>query len=164
MIYRTVWIAIAATFGIFTSQAPEFAQQYSQRLGGAIDELRVVIADFEEDARSNGMAAKEALETWGQSADSFLRDRAESMQRTFSRFDSLESQQTAFESLPEMARPVALLRTFDQRVLDGAWDDYKPAVPVTPPGLIWAGAGALFGAAIVSFFRLFGRRKRRAAV
>ena len=29
------------------SQFPEYAQQYTQRLGGAVDELRVVTEDFD---------------------------------------------------------------------------------------------------------------------
>ena len=28
------------------SQFPEYAQQYTQRLGGAVDELRVITEDF----------------------------------------------------------------------------------------------------------------------
>ena len=32
--------------GTLTSQLPEFAQQYRQRLGGAIDALEQVMTDF----------------------------------------------------------------------------------------------------------------------
>ncbi|MEM9851772.1 MAG: DUF2937 family protein, partial [Pseudomonadota bacterium] len=38
-----------------TSQFPEFSQQYVQRLGGAVDELRRVAADFDASARAAGL-------------------------------------------------------------------------------------------------------------
>ena len=44
-------VGIAAAAGALTaSQLPEFAQQYRQRLGGALEELRQVVADFDADA------------------------------------------------------------------------------------------------------------------
>ena len=35
---------------IVLSQFPEYAQQYTQRLGGAVDELRVITEDFDRAA------------------------------------------------------------------------------------------------------------------
>ena len=53
-IARTVGLAFGLLGGLVASQAPEFGQQYRQRLGGAIDELNRVVARFDEDARRPG--------------------------------------------------------------------------------------------------------------
>jgi hypothetical protein len=50
MVLRRVVFFLALLIGIAASQVPEFAQQYRQRLGGAIDELARVIGEFDSDA------------------------------------------------------------------------------------------------------------------
>ena len=46
-IVRIVAVGCGLFGGIVASQGPEFSQQYRQRLGGAIDELKQVIARFD---------------------------------------------------------------------------------------------------------------------
>ena len=43
MLHRSFTGLIAAAGLVSASQMPEFAQQYRQRLGGAVEELRVVV-------------------------------------------------------------------------------------------------------------------------
>src|SRR5688572_1167100 len=69
-------VVIAAAFGgLVASQFPEFAQQYRQRLGGAVDELLRVVADFDADASRNQLTREAALQTYGRSGEPFLQDR-----------------------------------------------------------------------------------------
>ncbi|MBB3444674.1 hypothetical protein FHT93_004547 [Rhizobium sp. BK379] len=42
---RGVILAVGLAGGTLFSQAPEFAQQYRQRIGGAVDELRIIVDD-----------------------------------------------------------------------------------------------------------------------
>ena len=44
MILRRLAFAVSLLLGALASQLPEFAQQYRQRLGGAIDELQRIVA------------------------------------------------------------------------------------------------------------------------
>ncbi|MFL4990854.1 MAG: DUF2937 family protein, partial [Microvirga sp.] len=44
---RIVAFGMGLLGGVVASQGPEFGQQYRQRLGGAVDELRQVISRFE---------------------------------------------------------------------------------------------------------------------
>jgi hypothetical protein len=46
---------------LLLSQAPEFAEQYRQRLGGAIDELTAIVSHFEEDSLRSGYDRRMAL-------------------------------------------------------------------------------------------------------
>ena len=57
---------------IACSQFPEYAQQYEQRLGGAVDELRIIVADFDADARKFGLSREEALGRYAASPDPFI--------------------------------------------------------------------------------------------
>ena len=54
MLARRIALAIALIAGLMGTQAPEFAQQYRQRIGGALDELKRIVAEFEaETARQH---------------------------------------------------------------------------------------------------------------
>ena len=61
MIARTMALAAALLGGVTTSQLPEFAQQYRQRLGGAIDALTQVVEEFRADAAAHGLPAAHFL-------------------------------------------------------------------------------------------------------
>ncbi|MBR7518809.1 DUF2937 family protein, partial [Mycobacterium tuberculosis] len=55
MLARVIYLLPAILLGATLSQAPEFAQQYRQRLGGAVDELQTIIARFSADAARLGL-------------------------------------------------------------------------------------------------------------
>lgn len=93
LIARIIAIVAGLAGGTIFSQAPEFAQQYRQRIGGAIDELRVIVEDFNRQAAEHHLDRQQALSAYAQSSDDFLRDRGVSMQSTISRYETLQSQQ-----------------------------------------------------------------------
>lgn len=124
------------------SQLPEFAQQYRQRLGGAVEELQVVVSDFDKDALSSGLNRDEALDQMANSVDAFPRDRGQSMERTINRYERLSVQQQRMEDAEPVSRPVFLFSTYDEKLLMGSWDAFEPAVPLNAPGAVWGGFGA----------------------
>jgi hypothetical protein len=156
-------IVIAAAIGsLIGSQAPEFAQQYRQRLGGALEELQDVVRTFDADAQRNRLTREAALETYGRSGEPFLRDRGTSMTGTLERFERLFAQKVRLEAAPPLMRPVVVLNDPDRRVLRGAWSDFEPAVPLTAAGFVWAGLGFILFGGLVSMVRqLVGLARRR---
>jgi Protein of unknown function (DUF2937) len=164
---RFLVILIGFTGGLTGAQLPEFAQQYRQRLGGALDELRQVVADFDADAARNGLTREEALATYGRSPEPFLRDRGVTMAGVIRRFESLSEQRARLELASPLTRPVVVLRAPDERVMEGAWADFEPAVPVTYAGIVWAAIGLLtFGIAgwlVAKLLGLFASALRRRA-
>ena len=46
---HTLFTVVSFVCALFASQVPEFMQQYSQRLGGAVDELGRIVQHFEEE-------------------------------------------------------------------------------------------------------------------
>jgi hypothetical protein len=141
LLRRVILVVVAAAGGATGSQLPEYSQQYRQRLGGALDEMRQVVADFDADARRNNLSREEALATYGESVEPFLRDRGMSMTEVISRYEELLRQWTALEQARPLERPLVVLRSPDQRVATGAMRDYEPAVPLTAAGLVWAALG-----------------------
>jgi len=143
MIGRTIAVAVAAVVGVAASQLPEFGQQYRQRLGGAVDELRRVAQSFDEDAAQNGLDRPTALAEMARNPNGLIQDRAASMSETMQRLSNLEAQQQAFREAGPFARLYALGTHFDPPMVAATWADYEPAVPATSEGLVSAGGGFL---------------------
>jgi hypothetical protein len=150
--------ATAALIGALTfSQAPEFAQQYQQRLGGALDELGIIVADFDRDATLAGIDRRQALAMYDGSNETFLRNRGQSMRRTLARFETIGRQSTRMAQTAPFLKPFTLLRNADDMILTNAWRDFQPAIPVTAAGLLWALSGAALGAGIAGGTVALGR-------
>ncbi len=151
---RVVTLVIGLAGGALFSQAPEFAQQYRQRIGGAIDELRIIVDDFTKQAADHHLDRQQALDAYARSADDFLRDRGVSMRGTLERYERLVTQQSDLGSAAPVAKPFVLMRNADEGILANTWRDFVPGVPVSFAGLVWAAVGficcwvvtALFGA------------------
>ena len=159
LIRKTVTVTAALVGGVLFSQAPEFSQQYRQRLGGALDELRVIVTDFDNQSMQAGLGRESALALYSSSAESFLRDRGTSMRQTFNRYAALTTQQEELVRAPALARPFYVLKYPDPMIVENAWQDFVPGVPVSISGAAWTTAGA--GAAALVFglmTRLFRRR------
>lgn len=132
------------------SQFPEYAQQYEQRLGGAVNELRIIVADFDNDAQKFGLSREEALRHYGGSGDNFLVARGMSMSRTLARYSELSADLSDLQNAGPLPRLMHLDDYFDNEIGAQALAAYKPAVPVTAEGFMWAIGGFLLGYLLMS--------------
>jgi hypothetical protein len=149
--------------GTATSQLPEFSQQYRQRLGGAIDALEEVLADFNRDALRHGLTPAEAIARQKASEDPFVRSRGDSMLNAEIRLSRLKLQQAELETAGPFERLVVFARGFDPQLAKATASDYEPAVPVTTAGFASAGIGALAGLLVMRLLvgaARLGRRRR----
>ena len=55
MLARRLALAIAVLAGLIGSQGPEFAQQYRQRLGGALEELNRIVSEFDAEVQRQNL-------------------------------------------------------------------------------------------------------------
>lgn len=160
---RTFVAAGAIAAGMATSQAPEFSQQYRQRIGGAVDEMKTVIADFDRDAAANGLDRSQALQTYARSNENFLQDRGLSMQSAIDRLNRLLAQQGFMERLGPLGRPIAVFQSPDIKIAERAWEDFEPAIPITTHGIAWGAMGLFLGWVMMRLVLWpFGRRKSKA--
>ncbi len=146
------------------SQFPEYAQQYTQRLGGAVDELRVVTEEFDRAAAAGGLDRAAALARYNASNDDFLAGRGTSMTATFQRYEQLSVTLREIEDANALGRFQALPSFFDSDIGRRTLQNYRPAVPVTAEGILYAGAGFALGYLVLStlwrFCALPFRRRR----
>ena len=146
------------------SQFPEYAQQYEQRLGGAVDELKILVADFDADAQKFGLNRHDALQRYNSSHDQFIVARGRSMQVTLARYERLSADLADLQGAGPLLRLYHLNDYFDSEIGARALAAYKPAVPVTAEGFMWAIGGFLIGyllvSAIIGFITLPFRWRR----
>lgn len=163
---RIVGAVGGIALGLTMSQVPEFTQQYEQRLGGAVDELRVITENFDAAAKRDGLTRTQALQTYQNADNKFLADQGHDMSANFKRFTRLDTHLQALQNAGPVSRVLDFAKYYDQQIGTRALEAYNPAVPVTPTGFAFAGAGVLAGYGFLSgLFALilspFRRRKSR---
>jgi hypothetical protein len=132
----------AAGGAAMASQLPEFVQQYLQRLGGHRDEA----FRFVQMLKSQGTDVTSAVFVLAQ-------ERADSLTRAFDHIAQSDG----------LAQPAVFLRYLDVDVARATLDLFRPAVPLTPAGILYGGIGLLVGIAVVNLALLpFGFLRRRA--
>ncbi len=166
-IARTMAVAVGLMGSVVASQGPEFAQQYRQRLGGAIDELRRIVQRFDMDATANGQSRESAADRLRTNPDNLVSRQGEAMRANIERLERLERHRQAFIDAGPFQRLVVLARDGDVDLAGATYQDFEPAVPTTQEGMVAAGAGFFGGWGLTlliggMFRRLFGLGRRRA--
>jgi hypothetical protein len=152
---RSLSIIGGLGLGICLSQFPEYAQQYTQRLGGAVDELRVITTEFESAARQAGLTREAALERFKAAGDPFVEGRGRSMGDTIRRYEVLGAALAEIEGATGWNRLASLPRYLDTDIGRRTLEHFRPAVPVTMEGFLYAGGGFILGYFLSSgLFRL----------
>ncbi|MDB5560099.1 MAG: hypothetical protein JWQ36_3033 [Enterovirga sp.] len=158
MIGRILALAIGLFAGLAASQAPEFAQQYRQRIGGAVDELRRVVGSFDDNARTEGLSREEMIARFRGNSDPAVKRDGDDKEQIVDRLRRLERQQAEVATAGPFARLVVLARGFDGQLARATYLDFEPAWPATSEGLVIGGAGFLVGwLGFAALFRAFGR-------
>lgn len=157
---RIVNVAAGVLLACSLSQFPEFSQQYVQRLGGAVDELSTVVADFDKSAEATSQSREAALASLTGSA--FLDRRQGDMRRTIGRYEQLRLDYDYLRDANVYLRLAYIARDLDGAVARQAWTGFQPAVPLALDGLALTLIGYLAGyGASTGLFELRRRRRRR---
>lgn len=150
------------------SQAPEFFQQYLQRLGGHLDEARRQLASYEVVARQSGITLQQLIDTTKAQAAEPVAKLGTVIADAQARVESLSAAETALRGASLWERPFVFLAHMDGSIAARTWEVFKPAVPVTAEGFVYAGVGmllalAVYQAAIVWPARVAIRRWKKPA-
>ncbi len=131
MFARRLALAIAVLAGLIGSQGPEFAQQYRQRLGGALEELNRIVAEFDAEAARGNLTRIEALGRLERNDDPLARERGADMSEAIDRDRRLNEQIEAMNSAGQLMRLYVVATNFDPRIARSALDNYEPAEPLS---------------------------------
>jgi hypothetical protein len=136
---RVLCVAGAVLF----SQAPEFMQQYLQRLEGHLDEARAELDNFRGAAAQAGMTLDQLISAAGRNADPAMARLAGVAQQTAARVDQLASADAALRGASIAARPFVFVAHADWGIARATLRIFRPAVPTTLEGLAYALVGVV---------------------
>lgn len=161
MLARRFALALGLLLAVVFSQVPEFVQQYRQRLGGAADELKRIVAQFDEEASAQSLSRDAGIARLRASADPLVQARGADLQLAVDRERRLEAQDRAFAEAGPLGRYWVFAERFDPELAGRTYAIFQPAVPVTPAGFVAGAAGFILGyggvRAAASRFRRRGR-------
>ncbi|HEY1849246.1 MAG TPA: DUF2937 family protein [Opitutaceae bacterium] len=132
---------LCAAGAVLFSQAPEFMQQYLQRLEGHLDEARLVVRNFQEAAARSGMTLDQLLAGAASNPDPSMARLGSAVRESAARVGTLESADAAIRAAGAWARPFVFLGHLDPSIARATLSIYRPAVPTTAEGLCYAAAG-----------------------
>ena len=134
-------LCVAGAVGL--SQAPEFFQQYLQRLGGHLDEARQHLARYEAVAKESGITLQQLIDTTRAQAAEPVAKLGGVIAETQTRVTELTAAETALREASLWERPFVFFSHMDAGIAARTWEVFKPAVPVTAEGFVYAGVGML---------------------
>lgn len=126
---------------VFFAQAPEFFQQYLQRLGGHLDEAGHQLAAFETAAQAARKPWERFVADTLANPDPGLARLGTTMADTAERVADLGAAHAALLDASVWTRPWAFLAHLDTGIAHATAAAFKPAVPTTLDGAIYAGIG-----------------------
>jgi Protein of unknown function (DUF2937) len=160
MLARRLALAIAVLAGLIGSQGPEFAQQYRQRLGGALEELDRIVSEFDAEVRRQNLTRAEGLSRLEGNDDPLARERGEDMDKAIEREQRLNEQLQAMNSAGPLMRLFVVAKNFDPEIAHSTLDNYEPAEPLSFAALAAGGLAALWGWAATRLLAWPFRRPR----
>ncbi|MCQ0971756.1 DUF2937 family protein [Paracoccus sp. TK19116] len=153
-------LVFAALIGAALSQFPAFSDQYVQRLGGQVDALTRVAAEFDASADRAGLSREAALADL--SGSEFREMHQGDMRQVFTRLSRAANDLQMLRIAGPLERMLLPHRLRDTETLAATWGDFRPAIPVTSAGLIAAGIGFLIGWVIWGLVGVLFRRRSHA--
>jgi hypothetical protein len=145
VLVRRLAVAIGLLCGLIGSQLPEFAQQYRQRLGGALDELNRTIAQFDSETAAQSLTRGQGVDQLKSNPETLARERGVAIEENIDRANRLARQQEAFQRGGPLTRLVTLIGNFDPATATKAIEDFEPAVPITFEAFVIAGIALALG-------------------
>jgi len=134
-------LCVAGAVGF--SQAPEFMQHYLQRLGGHLEEARRQLAQFERVAAQAGLTLERLGAHVSAAPDATTAKLGGVLRESVARVGELQAAHDALAHASLVTRPFVFLQRMDLAIVEATWRAFRPAVPTTVEGLVYALAGML---------------------
>ena len=145
MFTRRLALAVALIAGLIGSQGPEFVQQYRQRIGGALDELKRIVAQFDAAAARHGLTPPQAVGRLEQNTEPLAREQGQDMVQTIARANRFEEELEEMRSAGPIKRIYVMAKDFEPEVVRHTLDNYEPAAPLSLEAVMAAGLAAIGG-------------------
>ena len=154
MIIRRLALFFAMLSGVVTTQMPEYWQQYRQRLEGAIDELSLIVTQFDAENAAYKLTQRGGIAHLEASPDPLVKARGVQMQHIVWRLQKLQRIDAAFDDKNLPAKWWTLATTFDPAIATRAYEAYQPAIPTTMDGFMAGLVGFFVGGGLIHLLGL----------
>jgi hypothetical protein len=118
-------------------------QQYLQRLEGHLDEARLTLGKFQDAAAQSGMTLAQLVAGAGQNPNPSMQRVGGVIQGAVARVDALAAADAALRGASVWTRPFVFAGHVDWGIARATWAIYRPAVPTTAEGFMYAGLGII---------------------
>ena len=132
---------LCVTGAVLFSQFPEFVQQYLQRLGGHLDEARHQLDQFKDAAAKTGSTLDQLIANANANPNPSMAKLGAVIVETQSRVQTLTADSQAIHDAAIWERPFVFFKHMDPQIAHATASIFRPAVPTTLEGLIYAGIG-----------------------
>lgn len=158
------FLLFGLTGALVLSQFPEFFQQYTQRLGGHLDEISAQVSSLEQRAADAGKDVPGYLRGFLLNRDVDVRREGMHLRSIVDRRAELATAYEALTGAGSVWRAQRFAKHVDWEIASSTFAVYRPAVPVTAESAIYTAAG--FGTGAMIFLVILGlwgpeRRKPR---
>jgi len=126
---------------VLFSQLPEFIQQYLQRLEGHLDEARLAVSRFTDAAAKSGMSLDQMIAGASSNPDPSVGRLGGVIREAVARVGELAAADDALRHASVWTRPFVFAAHLDAGIARATLAIYRPAVPTTAEGLLYAGLG-----------------------
>jgi hypothetical protein len=138
---------------VVLSQFPQFYGQYMQRLGGHLDEAKLMLQQYLDAAAALGLSLDEYIREHLESGSEVFTSTGRIIADLVERVQVLEQAYQALQGANMFSRWFVFLREVDWSIAAGTWDNFVPGVPTTLEGLVYALTGLLIGWGLYSLLK-----------
>lgn len=132
-------ISIIGAVGL--GQFPQFFSQYLQRLGGHLEEARLIITRYQEVAEALDLTLEEYVAQHLASGNDIFVSSGQVLTGIVQRFAELEESFLALQQTGPFTRWWFFLLKADPLIIRETWQHFGPGLPTTIEGLIYSLAG-----------------------
>ncbi|MDF2550362.1 MAG: hypothetical protein K0S07_1429 [Chlamydiales bacterium] len=136
-------------FVLLCCQLPTFIQQYTQRLGGHLEELGHFISRWRELAAFSEKNLPEYIASFVGSSNLDVSRQGQLMEESLTRFNELSTAYAALSNAGPFQKPLFFFRYLDPLVAKGTWQVFQPGLPSPMEIVVYAVLG-LFLSSLLS--------------
>jgi hypothetical protein len=133
--------AVSASGAIIFMQIPAFIVQYIQRLGGHVDELKLLIGKYKAAAADNGRTLDEYVQLHIQSGVKEFASTGKLMTENIERFNFLGDAYQQISGASGIKKFFLFISKSDMDIIRGTFSDFVPGISLSPDSILYAAAG-----------------------
>ncbi len=135
--------ALAIVGSLTLAQFPQFYAHYLQRLGGHLDEARLIVSEYSEAANSFNLTLHEYIRIHLTANNPVLQSTGTIIENSLARLTALEKSFQALQAGTVFNRWWIFIKNMDPAIFRQTYSAYMPGISLTVESLIYAVTGLL---------------------